>query len=120
MPTVTCFRKMQQLVKDSSIKSFVQKLGLCSHQLSNAKNPTRIRILSEELIQLETDYERIVGSLKTKDLSFDPDFKTTISYSDIAILIPDDESAIIEFFPMDDKVVVFVLRNDQDIDVTIP
>ena len=55
-------------------------------------------------------------SLKTKDLSFDPDFKTTISYSDIAILIPDDESAIIEFFPMDDKVVVFVLRNDQDID----
>ena len=97
-------------------KQLRSKIRACSHQLSNAKNPNRIRILSEELKQLESDYQRIVVNLKIEDVSFDPDFKTATSYSDIAILIPDDESAIIEFFPMNNKVVVFILRNDQGID----
>jgi CHAT domain-containing protein len=80
------------------------------------KNPVRFRALSEEIKQLEKRYEQMVTHFRKNDSSFDPDHKITVSYSDIKSLIADDETAIIEFFPMDDKIFVFIIKNDQDLD----
>jgi CHAT domain-containing protein len=92
------------------------KIRSCANLLNKVKNPVRIQALTEELKQLEKEYEQMVALLKEKDSSFDPDYKTTVSHSEVQSLITDDETAIIEFFPMDDRVVVFIINNDQDID----
>jgi CHAT domain-containing protein/Flp pilus assembly protein TadD len=97
-------------------KQLRSKIRSYSNLLNKVKNPVRIQALTEELKQLEKEYEQMVARLKEKDSSFDPDHRTTVSYSDIKGLIADDETAIIEFFPMDDRVVAFVIKNDQDID----
>jgi len=97
-------------------KQLRSKIRSCANLLNKVENPVRIRTLSEELKQLEKGYEQMVARLRMKDSSFDPDHKTTVSYSDIKSIIADDETAIIEFFPMDDRVVVFIIKNDQDID----
>ena len=92
-------------------KQLRSKLRSCANLLNKVKNPARIQALTEELKQLEKEYEQIVVRLRAKDSSFDPDQKTTVSYSDIKSLIADDETAIIEFFPMDDRIVAFVINS---------
>jgi len=97
-------------------KRLRSKIRSCSNQLSKVKNPVRSLALSKEMEQLEKKHEETVAHLRTKDSSFDPDHKITVSHSAIKNLATDSGTSIIELFPMDDKIVIFIIKNGLDID----
>jgi CHAT domain-containing protein len=92
------------------------KIRACYNQLHEVKNPAQTDSFPIAIKKLEKEYEQVVTRFRKKDPSFDPDQKIAVSYSDISNLVPDNESAIVEFFPMTDKTVVFIIKNDQTIE----
>ena len=97
-------------------KELRSRIRNCSSRLSAAKHPIRKLALSEQMTRLEQEYNKIVALLKQKDSSFDPDHKARFSHAEIKNLAADFETAIVELFPMDDKLAVFIIRDDHEID----
>ena len=69
----------------------------------------------QEYVALIKEYDQVVGCLRERKPDFDPDQTGTISFREIRELISDEQTALIEIFPMPDKTVVFVVVHDQDI-----
>jgi len=88
------------------------QLRALTHNLSKEQNRERSLVLKSELEMCEQQYEKVVGRLREKDPDFDPDQVEMISYDGVKGLVVDRETALIEFFPMPNKTIVFVVRRD--------
>ncbi len=69
----------------------------------------------DEYFELYKEYDQLIGLLREKEPDFDPDQTGTISCEEIRKLVLDDQTALIELFPMDDKTVAFVFLPSEDV-----
>jgi CHAT domain-containing protein len=86
-----------------------------AHRLRKEQDPIRATALMAEYDETERSYNDILKSLQVDNPEFDPDHTSHIEFRDISPLLPDEKSAIIELFPMEDKTVVFVVTKNREI-----
>jgi len=83
------------------------------------RNRTRTIELQEGLRDLQMKHEAMVKILRNKDPEFDPDQRVRLSHEDIANIVDDPSTALVELFPMKDKTIAFVVSKDKEL-VVVP
>ena len=92
------------------------EVRLCEYTLRQEQEKTGFGRSWEPFRLAKNRLQEFVVRLQKKDSSFDPDQVDPISADQIADLVEDTETAIIELYPMEDKTVAFVIRSDRKID----
>lgn len=90
-----------------------------AYKMNREKNSTDLIDLKKESDMKEKRHEKMVAAFKEKDPNFDPDQRIMISFPEIVGLLEDDDTAIVELFPMKDKTVVFVLQRGKNIEKSV-
>lgn len=70
--------------------------------------------LLKDYLDAQEDRQDFIHMLRKNDPDFDPDQTVRISYGDIRSLVTDPTTALIEFFPMQDKTVAFIVLPGRD------
>jgi len=84
-------------------------------RLNNKQGRSVGTALDPKLIQARGKYAAVAQRFKKRGLSYDIQLNLHISYDEIRNLA-DSKTAIIEFFPMSDKTVIFVITSDRTIE----
>jgi len=87
-----------------------------AYRLSKEEDKTRSIELNNKLNALKKQYSEVIQQLRGNNPYFDPDQTAQLSYNEIRELVSDGESTLVEFFPLNDRIAIFVVLKNKEIE----
>lgn len=100
----------QEQIED--YKSLKSRLRSQEWRLSREQDPVQAALMSEDISETRKEYDAMIARFRECDPGFDPDQTEHISHAEIIELAAKRDAAVLEFFPLKDRVAGFVIRGD--------